>query len=120
MIRSCRVPSHATRTGLSSSPELMMIGRWARRYLDLMVGGLVLRLLSPWHEDLVSHPKVGASWEGFVRGADGLDSRSKCCTRGSVLWRLRGWNWTFGSGVRHQGAAQYLAPSLRSSSVWSG
>lgn len=67
-----------------------------RRYLDLMVGGLVVRLLPPWHENvgkrqvkspkvyvadtgllhallgvssrdaLARHPKVGASWEGFV------------------------------------------------------
>lgn len=67
-----------------------------RRYLDLMVGGLVVRLLPPWHENvrkrqvkspkvyvadpgllhallgiptrdaLSRHPKIGASWEGFV------------------------------------------------------
>jgi predicted AAA+ superfamily ATPase len=68
----------------------------ARRYLDLLAGAFVVRLLSPWHEnvskrqvkapkvyvrdtgllhallglgsrrDLLGHPKVGASWEGFV------------------------------------------------------
>lgn len=67
-----------------------------RRYLDLLTGALVIRQLQPWHEntgkrqvkspkiyladtgllhtllgietreDLESHPKVGASWEGFV------------------------------------------------------
>jgi predicted AAA+ superfamily ATPase len=67
-----------------------------RNYLDLMTSALVIRQLSPWHEniskrqvkapkiyiadsgllhallglktlkDLESHPKVGASWEGFV------------------------------------------------------
>lgn len=67
-----------------------------RRYLDLLTGALVVRQLLPWHEnigkrqvkspkvyiadsgilhtlfglesreDLESHPKVGASWEGFV------------------------------------------------------
>lgn len=67
-----------------------------RRYLDLLTGALVVRQLAPWHEnlskrqvrspkvfvadsgilhtllgietrdDLESHPKVGASWEGFV------------------------------------------------------
>lgn len=67
-----------------------------RRYLDILTGALVLRQLSPWHEnvgkrqvkspkvyvsdsgllhallglatrdDLEGHPKVGASWEGFV------------------------------------------------------
>jgi hypothetical protein len=67
-----------------------------RRYLDLLTGALVLRQLPPWHinlgkrqvrspkvfvedsgllhallgiessEDLVGHPKVGASWEGFL------------------------------------------------------
>jgi predicted AAA+ superfamily ATPase len=67
-----------------------------RRYLDLLTGALVVRQLPPWHEnlskrqvkspkvyvadtgllhtllglenreDVESHPKVGASWEGFV------------------------------------------------------
>ena len=67
-----------------------------RNYLDLMSSALVIRQLSPWHEniskrqvkapkiyiadsgvlhtllglrtlkDLEGHPKVGASWEGFV------------------------------------------------------
>jgi predicted AAA+ superfamily ATPase len=69
-----------------------------RRYLDLLDGALVVRVLPPWfenigkrqvrspkvyiqdsgilhallgietREDLLSHPKVGASWEGFVLG----------------------------------------------------
>jgi len=67
-----------------------------RRYLDLMSGVLMLRILPPWHanlgkrqvkspkvylrdsgilhhllgvervRDLLSHPKCGASWEGYV------------------------------------------------------
>lgn len=67
-----------------------------RRYLDILSGALVVRQLQPWHEnlgkrqvkapkvylsdsgllhglldirnqrDLDSHPKVGASWEGFA------------------------------------------------------
>lgn len=67
-----------------------------RNYLDILTGALVLRQLQPWHEnlgkrqvkapkiylsdsgllhsllgiktqdDLETHPKVGASWEGFV------------------------------------------------------
>lgn len=67
-----------------------------RRYLDLLAGALVIQLLPPWHEniskrqvkapkvyvadpgllhallglatveDLEGHPKIGASWEGFV------------------------------------------------------
>ena len=67
----------------------------ARRYLDLLAGAYVLRQLQPWHEnlrkrqvkalkmyvrdpgllhsllsldtyrDLLGHPKMGASWEGF-------------------------------------------------------
>ncbi len=71
-------------------------GTTVRRYLDILTGALVLRQLSPWHEnvgkrqvkapkvyvsdsgllhallglatrnDLEGHPKVGASWEGFV------------------------------------------------------
>jgi len=69
-----------------------------RRYLDLLTDSLVLRQLQPWHEnlskrqvrspkvyvddcgllhsllgietrqDLLRHPKVGASWEGFLIG----------------------------------------------------
>lgn len=71
-------------------------GNTVRRYLDLLTGALVLRQLPPWHENvgkrqvrspkvyvadsgllhvllgldtreaLEGHPKVGASWEGFV------------------------------------------------------
>lgn len=67
-----------------------------RRYLDILTGALVVRQLQPWHEnlgkrqvkapkvyladtgllhtllgivsqdDLEGHPKVGASWEGFI------------------------------------------------------
>jgi len=67
-----------------------------RRYLDVLTGTLVIRQLPPWHEnmskrqvkspkvyladsgllhslmdihtknDLEEHPKIGASWEGFV------------------------------------------------------
>ena len=68
----------------------------ARRYLDILAGSFMVRVLPPWHEnlkkrqlkapklyvrdsgllhslfelesadDLSGHPKVGASWEGFV------------------------------------------------------
>jgi hypothetical protein len=68
----------------------------ARRYLDLLAGTFVVRILRPWHEnlgkrqvkspkvyiadsgiahallglrtrdDLLGHPKAGASWEGFL------------------------------------------------------
>ena len=68
----------------------------ARRYLDILAGAFMVRALPPWHEnlkkrqlkapklyvrdsgllhslfelesadDLSGHPKVGASWEGFV------------------------------------------------------
>jgi hypothetical protein len=68
----------------------------ARRYLDLLAATFVVRILRPWHEnlakrqikspkvyiadsglahsllgletrdDLLGHPKVGASWEGFL------------------------------------------------------
>jgi len=68
----------------------------ARRYLDILSGAFMVRVLPPWHEnlkkrqlkapklyvrdsgllhslfglesadDLSGHPKVGASWEGFV------------------------------------------------------
>ncbi len=75
---------------------LGVAGSTVRRYLDLLAGALVIRVLQPWHEnlgkrqvkapkmfiadtgilhtllgigtrdDLERHPKVGASWEGFV------------------------------------------------------
>jgi predicted AAA+ superfamily ATPase len=78
------------------SRALGVAGSTVRRYLDLMSGALVVRQLQPWHEnlgkrqvkapkvfiadtgilhtllgidtrdDLERHPKVGASWEGFV------------------------------------------------------
>lgn len=68
----------------------------ARRYLDILAGAYMIRQLAPWHEnlkkrqvrspkiyirdsgllhsllsleteeDLLGHPKAGASWEGFV------------------------------------------------------
>jgi predicted AAA+ superfamily ATPase len=68
----------------------------ARKYIDLLEGTFMLRLLQPWHtsigkrlvkrpklyfadsgifhsllavgrrEDLMTHPKLGASWEGFA------------------------------------------------------
>jgi predicted AAA+ superfamily ATPase len=71
-------------------------GSTVRRYLDVLTGALVIRQLQPWHEnigkrqvkspkvyiadsgllhtllgvedreDLEGHPKIGASWEGFV------------------------------------------------------
>jgi hypothetical protein len=70
----------------------------ARRYLDILAGSFMVRVLPPWHEnlkkrqvkapkvyvrdpgllhallgvtsrhDLSGHPKVGASWEGFALG----------------------------------------------------
>jgi len=78
------------------SRALGVAGTTVRRYLDLLIGALVIRALPPWHENLgkrqvkspkvfvadtgllhtllgidtrdalVRHPKVGASWEGFV------------------------------------------------------
>ena len=77
--------------------SLGVAGSTVRRYLDLLTGALVVRVLQPWHEnlgkrqvkspkvfvadsgllhtllgiirrdDLERHPKVGASWEGFVQ-----------------------------------------------------
>jgi uncharacterized protein len=75
---------------------LGVAGSTVRRYLDVLTGALVVRVLAPWHEnlgkrqvkapkvfisdtgvlhsllgislrdELEPHPKVGASWEGFV------------------------------------------------------
>ncbi len=82
-----------------------------RRYLDLLTDSLVLRQLSPWYENLskrqvrspkvfvddcgllhsllgiesreglLRHPKVGASWEGFLVGQliEHLDAREEEC-----------------------------------------
>lgn len=82
-----------------------------RRYLDLLTDALVLRQLPPWHanlskrqvrapkvyvgdsgllhallgiengEDLAGHPKVGASWEGFLvkEIIERLNSRAEEC-----------------------------------------
>lgn len=82
-----------------------------RRYLDLLTGALVVRQLPPWHEnlskrqvrspkvfvadsgilhtllgittqeDLETHPKVGASWEGFVlrEAVTCLEARAEEC-----------------------------------------
>ena len=74
-------------------------GPTVRRYLDILAGSLVVRQLQPWWanlrkrqvrspkvyivdsgilhallgldtlEDLMGHPKVGASWEGFALGS---------------------------------------------------
>jgi predicted AAA+ superfamily ATPase len=78
------------------SRSLGVAGSTVRRYLDVLSGALVVRQLAPWYEnvgkrqvkspkvyivdsgllhtllglethaDLEGHPKVGASWEGFV------------------------------------------------------
>lgn len=82
-----------------------------RRYLDLLSGALVVRQLQPWHEnlskrqvrspkvfiadtgllhallgvrsleELEGHPKVGASWEGFVirEAMQALQARADEC-----------------------------------------
>lgn len=82
--------------GAELARALAVAGSTVRRYLDLLEGALVVRVLPPWHENLAkrqvkapkvyvadsgllhsllgigtrdeleSHPKVGASWEGFV------------------------------------------------------
>lgn len=88
----------------------------ARRYLDLLAGAYMVRVLPPWHEnlkkrqvkapkvyvrdsgllhtllsietarDLQGHPKVGASWEGFVL-EQALDAAG---TRDVYYWATHG------------------------------
>ncbi len=83
-------------SGAELSRSLGVAGSTVRRYLDVLSGALVVRQLAPWYEnvgkrqvkspkvyivdsgllhtllgletraDLEGHPKVGASWEGFV------------------------------------------------------
>lgn len=85
-----------TWNGAEISRSLGVAGSTVRRYLDVLSGALVVRQLAPWYEnvgkrqvkspkvyvvdtgllhtllglgtraDLERHPKVGASWEGFV------------------------------------------------------
>jgi predicted AAA+ superfamily ATPase len=85
-----------TWNGAEISRSLGVAGSTVRRYLDVLSGALVVRQLAPWHEnvgkrqvkspkvyivdsgllhtllgletraELEGHPKVGASWEGFV------------------------------------------------------
>jgi len=82
--------------GAEPARALGVSGPTARSYLDLLTGALVVRQLQPWHANLrkrqvkspkvyvrdsgllhqllglesektlLEHPKVGASWEGFV------------------------------------------------------
>ncbi|KPK79639.1 MAG: hypothetical protein AMS25_11835 [Gemmatimonas sp. SM23_52] len=82
--------------GAELARSLGVAGSTVRRYLDVLSGALVVRQLPPWYEnigkrqvksskvyltdsgllhtllgidsreDLEGHPKVGASWEGFV------------------------------------------------------
>jgi predicted AAA+ superfamily ATPase len=84
--------------GAELARSLGVAGTTVRRYLDVLSGALVIRQLQPWREniskrqvkfpkvylvdsgllhtllglegkgDLEGHPKVGASWEGFVLG----------------------------------------------------
>ena len=86
-----------------------------RRYLDILVSTFVIRLLAPWHEnlgkrqvkapkvyfadcgllhsllgietrmDLDVHPRLGASWEGFVLGQ--LTSRLGARPEECYFWR---------------------------------
>jgi predicted AAA+ superfamily ATPase len=85
-----------TWNGAELARALGVSGGTVRRYLDLLTAALVMRQLAPWHENLAkrqvkapkvyladsgvlhtllgietpseldAHPKVGASWEGFV------------------------------------------------------
>jgi uncharacterized protein len=85
-----------TWTGAELARAFGVAGTTVRRYLDILASALVVRLLPPWfeniakrqvkspkvyvsdsgllhsllgiveREDLEGHPKVGASWEGFV------------------------------------------------------
>ena len=89
-----------------------------RNYLDLLSSALVVRQLPPWHEnlakrqvrspkvyvtdtgllhallnlrtmaDLEAHPKVGASWEGFVLGQ--LVARLGAGREECFFWRTHG------------------------------
>jgi len=93
-----------------------------RRYLDILTGTYMIRQLTPWrqniskrqvkapkiyfrdsgilhaflalesHQDLLAHPKLGASWEGFaleeIRGPGGLSRKKR--SSGQVTARR---NW---------------------------
>jgi predicted AAA+ superfamily ATPase len=89
-----------------------------RRYLDALAGAFMVRALLPWHEnsakrlvkapkvyvtdagilhallrvrdlrDLESHPKVGASWEGFALGV--VESRLGTAAHDAWFWATHG------------------------------
>lgn len=89
-----------------------------RRYVDLLAGTFMVRLLQPWHanlgkrlvkspklyftdtgllhsllrirekQDLERHPKVGASWEGFALTA--VEKRLGTSARDSFFWATHG------------------------------
>jgi predicted AAA+ superfamily ATPase len=120
----------------------------ARRYLDLLTGLFLVRQLQPWHEnlkkrqvkapklylrdsgllhallglaserDLLSHPKLGASWEGFaieqVLAAIRPDAAHFWATHAGseldLLLFVRGRR--YGVEVKYQDAPR-LTPSLR-------
>jgi len=120
----------------------------ARRYLDLMTGLFLVRQLQPWHEnlkkrqvkapkvyvrdsgllhallglgserELLSHPKVGASWEGYtieetLRGVDPEAAYFWATHTGAeldLLLFVRGRR--YGVEVKFQDAPR-LTPSMR-------
>lgn len=104
--------------GAELARALAVSGATVRRYLDLFTAALVVRQLQPWHQnlskrqvrspkvyvadsgllhsllglethfDLVGHPKVGASWEGFglTEVVQRLGARSEEC----FFWATQG------------------------------
>ena len=122
-----------------------------RNYLDLLTSALVIRQLPPWHEniskrqvkspkiyirdsgllhtllgvetthELEGHPKVGASWEGFV--LEQLIRRLGVTPEQCFFWRTHGGaeldlliikgNKRFGFEVKRT-TSPHITPSMRS------
>lgn len=123
-----------------------------RRYLDILEGTFMIRLLAPWHantgkrlvkapklylrdsglfhtlqdiatfDQLESHPKLGASWEGYVldealrvlglRTEEAAFYRTHAGTETDLVWSRGG--KVYGLEVKY-GDAPRLTPSMRHS-----
>ncbi len=123
-----------------------------RRYLDILEGTFMIRLVQPWYantgkrlvkapklylrdsglfhtlqdiatfDQLESHPKLGASWEGYVveealrhlgiRAEEAAFYRTHAGTETDLVWSRNG--KTYGLEVKY-GDAPRLTPSIRNS-----
>lgn len=133
-----------------------------RRYVDILAGAFMIRVLQPWHVNigkrlvkkpkiylrdsgifhhlqsidthhvLQSHPKLGASWEGFAmetvaRALDKQDSelyfwRTHTGNELDLFWQAHGKNWAvefkYADAPRLTKALKIAAEDLHLSHLW--